>query len=115
MAISGGTAGPVSATGAALVECNKLGGDRLYRECVLLTKVLVKSAQVASLIVRSEAFGIKAAGYEVAFPAATDHMEKIMAAGKHDNPERYRKLGVDIFTDESRFGALVLVAVYVHV
>jgi len=115
VAISGGTAGPVSATGAALVECNKLGGDRFYCECVLLTKVLVKSAQVASLIVRSEAFGIKTAGYEVAFPAATDRMEKIMAAGKHDNPERYRKLGVDIFTDESRFGALVLVAVYVHV
>lgn len=64
LVVIGGTAGLVSATGAALVERNKLGGDCLYRECVL-TKTLVKSARVASPIGHSEAFGIKTAGYEV--------------------------------------------------
>ncbi|MDP9411473.1 MAG: hypothetical protein M3P70_13460 [Actinomycetota bacterium] len=108
--IGGGTVGPASAAGGALVECNKLGGDCLYRGCVL-TKALVKSARVASPIDRSEAFGIKTAGYEVDFPAVTDRMERVMATGDLDNPERYCKLVVDVFTDKSRFGTPVLVAV----
>jgi pyruvate/2-oxoglutarate dehydrogenase complex dihydrolipoamide dehydrogenase (E3) component len=71
--IGGGTAGLVSAAGAAslgarvaLVERDKLGGDCLHRGCVP-TKTLVKSTRVASLIDRSEEFGIKTSGYEVDF------------------------------------------------
>ena len=116
--IGGGTAGLVSAAGAAslgarvaLVERDKLGGDCLYRGCVP-TKTLVKSARVASLIDRSEEFGIKTARYEVDFPAVMDRMEKVIeTAGEHDSPERFRKLGVEVFTDEARFEAPDLVAV----
>ncbi len=68
-----GTAGPVSAAGAALVERDKLGGDCLYRGCVP-TKALAMSAHVASLIVHSEGFGTKTAGHEVDFPAVMDRM-----------------------------------------
>ncbi len=71
--VGGGTAGLVSAAGAAslgarvaLVERDKLGGDCLYRGCVP-TKTLVKSPRVASLIDRSEEFGIRTGGAEVAF------------------------------------------------
>ncbi len=116
--IGGGTAGLVSAAGAAslgarvaLVERDRLGGDCLYRGCVP-TKTLVKSARVASLIDRSEEFGIKTSGYEVDFPAVMDRMEAVIAAaGKHDSPERFRKLDVDVFTDEARFETPDLVAV----
>jgi len=116
--IGGGTAGLVSAAGAAslgarvaLVERDRLGGDCLYRGCVP-TKTLVKSARVASLIGRSEEFGIKTAGHEVDFPAVMDRMQKVIeAAGEHDSPERFRKLGVEVFTDEARFEAPDLVAV----
>ncbi len=76
------------------------------------TKTLVKSARVASLIDRSEEFGIKTSGYEVDFPAVMDRMMKVIeSAGEHDSPERFRKLGVDVFTDEARFEAPDLVAV----
>jgi hypothetical protein len=41
-----------------------------------------------------------------------DRMMKVIeSAGEHDSPERFRKLGVDVFTDEARFEAPDLVAV----
>nr|MDQ3302507.1 FAD-dependent oxidoreductase [Actinomycetota bacterium] len=60
--IGGGTAGLVSAAGAAslgakvaLVERGRLGGDCLHTGCVP-TKTLVKSARVAHLINHSEEY-----------------------------------------------------------
>ena len=116
--IGGGTAGLVSAAGAAslgarvaLVERDKLGGDCLYRGCVP-TKALVKSARVAHLVRHSEEYGVVSGGAEVDFPAVMDRMEGVIAAaGEHDSPERFRGLGVDVFTDEARFEAPDLVAV----
>jgi pyruvate/2-oxoglutarate dehydrogenase complex dihydrolipoamide dehydrogenase (E3) component len=116
--IGGGTAGLVSAAGAAslgarvaLVERDKLGGDCLYRGCVP-TKALVKSARVAHLVRHSEEYGIRSGGAEVDFPAVMYRMEGVIAAaGEHDSPERFRGLGVDVFTDEARFEAPDLVAV----
>ena len=116
--IGGGTAGLVSAAGAAalgarvaLIERDKLGGDCLYRGCVP-TKALVKSARVAHLVDRSEEFGIKTAGYELDFPAVMDRMERVIeAAGEHDSPERFRKLGVDVIQEQAGFEAPDLIAV----
>ncbi|HEV2743586.1 MAG TPA: FAD-dependent oxidoreductase, partial [Rubrobacter sp.] len=107
--IGGGTAGLVSAAGAAslgarvaLVERDKLGGDCLYRGCVP-TKTLVKSARVAHLVRHSEEYGIGSGGPEVDFPAVMDRMEGVIArAGEHDSPERFRGLGVDVFAEEAR-------------
>jgi len=116
--IGGGTAGLVSAAGAAslgarvaLVERDKLGGDCLYRGCVP-TKALVKSARVAHLVRHSEEYGVVSGGAEVDFPAVMDRMEGVIAAaGEHDSPGRFRGLGVDVFTDEARFEAPDLVVV----
>ena len=116
--IGGGTAGLVSAAGAAslgarvaLVERDKLGGDCLYRGCVP-TKALVKSARVAHLVRHSEEYGIGRGGPEVDFPAVMDRMDRVIArAGEHDSPERFRGLGVEVFTEEARFEAPDLVAV----
>ena len=116
--IGGGTAGLVSAAGAAslgarvaLVERDKLGGDCLYRGCVP-TKTLVKSARVAHLVRHSGEYGVLSGGVEVDFPAVMDRMERVIAeAGKHDSPERFRGLGVDVFEDEARFEAPDLIAV----
>ena len=101
--IGGGTAGLVSAAGAAslgarvaLVERDKLGGDCLYYGCVP-TKTLVKSARVAHLMGRSEEYGIKSSGQEVDFPAVMDRMDRVIRiAGEHDDPARFRRMGVDV-------------------
>lgn len=105
--IGGGMAGLVSAAGAAslgakvaLAERDRLGGDCLYRGCVP-TKTLVKSARVAHLIGRSEEYGIKSSGHEVDFPAVMDRMDRvILRAGEHDDPARFREMGVDVFLGE---------------
>ena len=108
--VGGGTAGLVSAAGAAslgakvaLVERDKLGGECLHTGCVP-TKALVKSARVASLVEHSGEYGIRTSGYEVDFPAVMDRMAgAIRAAGEHDSPDRMRKMGVDVFLNEARF------------
>ncbi|MDP8971635.1 MAG: mercuric reductase [Actinomycetota bacterium] len=102
--VGGGTAGLVSAVGAAslgarvaLVERDKLGGDCLHNGCIP-TKTLVKSARVAYLVNHAEEYGIKTSGVEVDFPAVMDRMHgAIQTAGEHDDPERFRELGVDVF------------------
>ena len=116
--IGGGTAGLVSAAGAAslgarvaLVERDKLGGECLYTGCVP-TKALVKSARVASLVKHSGEYGISTSGYEVDFPAVMDRMVgAIQTAGEHDDPDRFVELGVDVFLDEARFASPDEVAV----
>lgn len=109
--VGGGTAGLVSAAGGAsmgarvaLVERDKLGGDCLYYGCVP-TKTLVKSAKVASLMRRAEEFGLKPVETGVDFPAVMERMRRAVATvGKHDDPERFRKLGVKLFLgDQARF------------
>ena len=108
--IGGGTAGLVSAAGAAslgarvaLVERDKLGGDCLYNGCVP-TKALVKSARVAHLVRHSEEYGVVSGETEVDFPAVMDRVGRVIErAGEADSPERFRKMGVDVFLDEARF------------
>jgi pyruvate/2-oxoglutarate dehydrogenase complex dihydrolipoamide dehydrogenase (E3) component len=109
--VGGGTAGLVSAAGAAslgarvaLAERDKLGGDCLYRGCVP-TKTLVKSARVAHMMNHSEEYGIRSAGYEVDFPAVMDRMDRVIEiAGERDDPARFKEMGVDVFLgDEASF------------
>ncbi len=105
--VGGGTAGLVSAAGAAslgasvaLAERDKLGGDCLYRGC-MPTKTLVKSARVAHLMGRSEEYGIRSSSHEVDFPAVMDRVDRIIRrAAEQDDPDRLRKMGVDIFLRE---------------
>lgn len=102
--IGGGTAGLVAAAGGAslganvaLIERDKLGGDCLNYGCVP-TKTLVKSARVASLMRRAEEFGLRPVETEVDFPAVMERMRRAIATvGEHDDPERFRKLGVKLY------------------
>lgn len=109
--IGGGTAGLVAAAGGAslgarvaLIERDKLGGDCLNYGCVP-TKTLVKSARVASLMRRAEEFGLKPVETEVDFPAVMERMRRAIATvGEHDDPERFRKLGVKLYLEnQARF------------
>ncbi len=119
LVIGGGTAGLVSAAGAAslgarvaLVERDKLGGECLYTGCVP-TKALIKSARVASLVDQAEEFGVKTERAKVDFPAVMDRMRRVVrAAGEHDDPDRFRKMGVELFLGhEASFAAPDAVAV----
>lgn len=105
--VGGGTAGLISAAGAAslgarvaLAERDRLGGDCLYRGCVP-TKTLVKSARVAHLMRHSEEYGIENSGHEVDFPTVMDRMDRVIrSAGEHDDPARFREMGIDVFLGE---------------
>ena len=109
--IGGGTAGLVAAAGGAslgakvaLIERDKLGGECLYYGCVP-TKALIKSAKVASLMRRAPEFGMKEVSVEVDFQAVMARMRRVIGkAGEPDSPERFRKLGVEVFLgEEARF------------
>src|SRR3989440_5790552 len=100
--IGGGTAGLVTASGCArlgrkvaLIEREKLGGDCLWTGCVP-TKALVASARLAHAMRRADAFGL-----ERHEPGVTPKsiMESMRAAQRavepHDDPEKFRKLGIE--------------------
>lgn len=112
--IGGGAGGLVVASGAAqfgarvaLVEKERaLGGDCLYFGCVP-TKSLVQVARLLSLIRRSEEFGLARpvpADPDALFEGAMARMRRtVEKVGAHDDPERFRKMGIDLFFGEGRF------------
>ena len=96
--IGGGTAGLVSAVGAAslgakvaLVERHLLGGDCLNFGCVP-SKALIASARAAS------------AGRAVDFGDAMDRLRRLRAGiAPHDSAARLASLGIDVFLGDARF------------
>lgn len=105
--IGGGTAGLVSAAGAAtlgartaLVERDRLGGECLWTGCVP-SKAMVSSARLASEMRRAAEFGLPAPG-EAADPGrhGAGVLESVRSARAevqpHDDPERFREMGVDV-------------------
>lgn len=108
--IGGGVAGLVSASGAAqlgarvaLVERESLGGDCLRTGCVP-TKRLLHLAKMAFLAGRAEEFGLEGAPLTVNFQKVMRSMRDVRAEiGKNDDPERFRKMGVDVMFGEGRF------------
>jgi pyruvate/2-oxoglutarate dehydrogenase complex dihydrolipoamide dehydrogenase (E3) component len=111
--IGGGTAGLVSAAGAAglgakvaLVERHLLGGDCLNFGCVP-SKAIIRSSRLAADFRDAAHFGFKAAlSAEVDFSAVMERMRALRAAiSRHDAVERFRDLGVDVFLGEARFSS----------
>jgi pyruvate/2-oxoglutarate dehydrogenase complex dihydrolipoamide dehydrogenase (E3) component/uncharacterized membrane protein YdjX (TVP38/TMEM64 family) len=109
--IGAGTAGLVSAAGAAglgaktaLVERALLGGDCLNVGCVP-SKSIIRSSRLVGEIARASEYGIKIPdGVEVDFPAVMERMRRIRARiSRHDSAERFRGLGVDVFLGHARF------------
>lgn len=109
--IGGGTAGLVTAAGAAglgakvaLVERQLMGGDCLNVGCVP-SKVLVRSARAIGDLRNGAEFGIHVPpGSEIDFSAVMKRMRKLRAEiSPHDSAPRFRDLGVDVFLGEARF------------
>jgi pyruvate/2-oxoglutarate dehydrogenase complex dihydrolipoamide dehydrogenase (E3) component len=109
--IGAGTAGLVSAAGAAglgakvaLIERNLMGGDCLNVGCVP-SKGVIRAARAAYEARHGKAFGVQFDGKpDIDFSAAMERMRKLRAGiSDHDSAERFRKLGVDVFIGNGRF------------
>lgn len=109
--IGAGTAGLVSAAGAAglgakvaLVERHLLGGDCLNSGCVP-SKALIRASRAAAEVARAGRFGVRVpAGVEVDFAAVMERMRKLRAdISPNDSARRFRELGVDVFLGSARF------------
>lgn len=110
--LGGGTAGLVTAAGAAglgakvaLVERHLLGGDCLNVGCVP-SKALLSAARKASTICNSTQYGVHAAGdVHVDFAQVMQRMRRLRTRiSPHDSAARFRGLGVDVFLGQARFG-----------
>ncbi len=108
--LGGGTAGLVSAMGAAglgarvaLVERDRLGGDCLNTGCVP-SKALLRSARAVGELGRAAGLGIVVAGSHVDFPAVMRRMRDRRASiAAHDAAARLQRAGVDVFFGDGRF------------
>ena len=103
--IGGGTAGLVSAAGAAklgakvaLIERNLMGGDCLNVGCVP-SKGIIRAARAIIDSRNGAEFGVRSDSQpEVNFAAAMERMRRLRAGiSEHDSAERFRKLGVDVY------------------
>jgi len=101
--IGGGTAGLVTASGCArlgrnvaLIERESLGGDCLWTGCVP-TKALVASAKLAHQMRHASAWGLDPVEPRVTPKSVMDAMrETRRVISRHDDPEKFRKLGIDV-------------------
>ncbi len=109
--IGAGTAGLVSAAGAAglgakvaLVERHLMGGDCLNVGCVP-SKALIGAARAAAAVRDAGEFGVHVpAGVKVDFAKAMERMRRLRASiAPNDSAKRFRELGVDVFIGEGRF------------
>lgn len=109
--VGGGTAGLVSAVGAAglgarvaLVERDLMGGDCLNFGCVP-SKGLLRAARAAHDVRSAGAFGVRIEGSVHAdFGAAMARMRRLRAAiSSNDSVPRLRDLGVDVYLGDARF------------
>jgi pyruvate/2-oxoglutarate dehydrogenase complex dihydrolipoamide dehydrogenase (E3) component len=108
--LGGGTAGLVSAMGAAglgarvaLVERHLLGGDCLITGCVP-SKALIRSARAVGEVKRAAALGVATTGIDVDFGLVMERMRRRRATiGVHDSAERLRGAGVDVFFGSASF------------
>jgi len=109
--IGAGTAGLVSAAGAAglgakvaLIERNLMGGDCLNVGCVP-SKGLISAARRVAEIRDAAQFGIHVPeGVAVDFGAIMERMRRLRAAiAPNDSVQRFTDLGVDVYLGHGRF------------
>ena len=110
VAIGGGTAGLVTAAGSAglgarvaLIERDRLGGDCLWTGCVP-SKALISSARVAHHFRHAAAHGLRAVRPEIEGADVLASVRDVRAEIEpHDDPERFRAMGVDVVEGSARF------------
>jgi len=116
--LGGGTAGLVTASGCArlgrrvaLTERAALGGDCLWTGCVP-TKALVASAKLLHQMRNADAFGLASLQPRVAPRAIMESMRgRRQVISRHDDPEKFRKLGIDVIEGSARLVAANVVEV----
>src|SRR5216684_484219 len=107
--IGGGTAGLVTASGCArlgrkvaLIEREKLGGDCLWTGCVP-TKALVATARLVHQLQQADAYGLEPRTTRVTPKSVMDSMRaQRHAIEHHDDPEKFRALGIDVIFGEAK-------------
>jgi len=110
VAVGGGTAGLVSAAGgaylgirSAIVERAALGGDCLWTGCVP-SKALIASARLAHAMRHADRLGLQPAAPKHAFADVMARMRSARGVVEHhDDPERFRAMGVDVHFGSARF------------
>ena len=111
--IGGGSAGLVLAVAGAklgkktaLVEKHRIGGDCLWTGCVP-SKALLKAAKVANYIRNAEKYGIGVQGDAADWQRVMDYVRgtQQVIEEEHDNPERFREMGVDVIFGDGHFEA----------
>jgi pyruvate/2-oxoglutarate dehydrogenase complex dihydrolipoamide dehydrogenase (E3) component len=109
--IGAGTAGLVSAAGAAglgakvaLVERRLMGGDCLNFGCVP-SKAILRTARAVADIRRARELGVEVSGeVRVDLPRLMERMRRVRAEiSPTDSAQRFRDLGVDVFLGDARF------------
>ncbi len=109
--IGGGTAGLISAAGAAglgakvaLIERGLMGGDCLNVGCVP-SKALLRAARAYADTRRAGEYGVTIPdGVRIEFAAAMERMRRLRAGlSAKDSAVRYHDLGVDVFIGKAQF------------
>ena len=109
--IGAGTAGLVSAAGAAglgakvaLIERNMMGGDCLNVGCVP-SKALISAARASAAVRNAANFGLEVAeGATFDFGKAMDRMRRLRASiAPHDSVQRFSDMGIDVFLGTGTF------------
>lgn len=116
--LGGGTAGLVSAMGAAglgarvaLVERHRLGGDCLNTGCVP-SKAIIRSARVVGELRRAADLGVSTTTAGVDFAAVMRRMrERRASIAVNDSADRVRRAGIDLFFGSARFASRASVRV----
>ncbi|HEX6160759.1 MAG TPA: FAD-dependent oxidoreductase [Thermoanaerobaculia bacterium] len=107
--LGGGTAGLVTASGCArlgrkvaLIEREQLGGDCLWTGCVP-TKALVASAKLAHQMRHAGSWGLEAVTPRITPKSVMDSMRaQRKSISRHDDPDKFRKLGIDVIEGNAR-------------
>jgi pyruvate/2-oxoglutarate dehydrogenase complex dihydrolipoamide dehydrogenase (E3) component len=116
--VGGGTAGLVTASGCArlgrkvaLIEREALGGDCLWTGCVP-TKALVASAKLAHQMRHAKAYGLEPVTPRITPKSVMDSMrEQRRIISRHDDPEKFRKLGIDVIEGDAKLAGTGVVEV----
>lgn len=111
--IGGGTAGLVTAAGAAglgarvaLIERDLLGGDCLNVGCVP-SKGIISASRVAAAVRDAGGMGVQVPdGLTIDFAAVMDRMRELRAGiSHHDSAARFTDLGVDVYLGQGSFSS----------
>jgi len=110
--VGAGTAGLVSAAGAAglgakvaLVERHLMGGDCLNIGCVP-SKALIRSSRIRADILAAHRFGIQQPPCEVTadFSQVMERLRRLRSGiSHHDSVSRFKDLGIDVYLGSGKF------------